>query len=43
MLGRNKGECLADIRRMVVCAHPGPTSSSKEAVAFDAFLEAIND
>ena len=44
---RTKGESLAtlvnDVRRMVALAYPGPTSSMKEAVACDAFLEALND
>ena len=44
---RNRGESLAalvnDIRRMVVLAYPGPTSPMKEAVACDAFLEALGD
>ena len=44
---RNRGECLAalvnDIRRMVVLAYPGPTSPMKEAVACDAFVDALGD
>ena len=44
---RNRGESLAalmnDIRRMVVLVYPGPTSPMKEAVACDAFLEALGD
>ena len=44
---RIEGESLAtlvnDVRRMVALAYPGPTSSIKEAVACDAFLEALND
>ena len=44
---RTRGESLAalvnDIRRMVVLAYPGPTSPMKEAVACDAFLEALGD
>ena len=44
---RSRGESLAalvnDIRRMVVLAYPGPTSPMKEAVACDAFLEALGD
>ena len=44
---RTKGESLGtlvhDIRRMVALAYPGPTSSIKEAVACDAFLDALND
>ena len=34
---------MNDIRRMVILAYPGPTSPMKEAVACDAFLEALGD
>ena len=44
---RQKGETLADlvsdVRRLIVLAYPGPSSSMKEAFACEAFLEALND
>ena len=44
---RQKGETLAelvnDVRRLIVLAYPGPSSSMKEALACEAFLEALND
>ena len=44
---RTQGESLAalvyDIRRMVTFAYPDPTSTVRDTVACDAFLEALDD
>ena len=44
---RIQGESLAslvhDIRRMVTFAYPGPTSTVRDTVACDGFLEALDD
>ena len=41
--GETLGDLVNDVRRLIILAYPGPSSTMRETFACEAFLEALND